>query len=90
MDKYDKEGRILDRPWPSKIEFRDIKFDRRWSCFDLTDCKHITNSIFYAGDWQVQVCCACGHSESICEHRRCEWSPDETLLRCTTCGIDAT
>lgn len=63
---------------------------RQWCCFDLSDCSHIVSSLAELGSWHVEVCENCGHTEVTCTHMTREWNPEGTLLRCATCGIDAT
>jgi hypothetical protein len=81
-------------PFPSEKDIEIYQkspiIDRKWSCFDLSICSHITNSIFYAGEFCVEICNECGKSTVNCEHRSCEWDKSGALLRCKTCGMDCT
>lgn len=79
--------------WPTAQEIAEAQagtFDRNWSCFDLSDCRHTSNACVEKGGWAVEICEACGHTEVRCTHANCEWNTEGTLLRCTTCGIDGT
>lgn len=81
--------------WPTTEEIHAAhdghRFKRNWTKFDLSNCKHTVCSISYAGDYEIETCSECGKQvSSHCEHKDNEWSPDELLLRCKTCGMDIT
>lgn len=84
---------MINKNWPSEEEIKKSAETRRrrWSCFDLSTCKHEENAFVRVGDWGLLICVACGQSTSKeCLHSRCEWNTAGTLLRCTNCGIDGT
>lgn len=88
---------MINKSWPSDKEIKVIqgrskcnKFNREWSCFDLSDCKHNKNVVDYAGKWEVALCSDCGSFiHKVCTHEMI-WNEDGTLLRCNICGIDGT
>lgn len=89
---------MIKHPWPTTEEIKKMhnislgvitSLDRTWTKFDLSDCKHLTSSMSYAGNYEIETCVYCGKQmSSQCIHGSTEWSPDELLLRCKTCGMD--
>lgn len=67
-------------------------FDRTWSSFDLSDCKHPLSIGTEVAGWFVDVCVRCGRATpGVCTHPAgMEWNDEGTLLRCRTCGRDGT
>lgn len=85
----------IKHPWPTTDEIQLAHsgdcFKRDWTCFNTSKCTHVTCSISYARDYEIETCSECGKQiSSHCNHRNNEWSPDELLLRCKTCGMDVT
>lgn len=42
------------------------------------------------GSIHVLACTECDHVEVECQHMKCSWNDDETLLTCNLCLADAT
>lgn len=88
-------SQAIARPWPTADEIAEAHVlgaekPREWSCFDLSDCRHTASHLIERDSWTIDVCDACGYTTVTCNHQTCEWNTEGTLLRCTTCGIDAT
>lgn len=85
---------MIDKSWPYlwKIieEHNKEKFDKYWSCYDFSNCKHIIRRVSYIENWQLETCVECGNTEVECAHNNFEWNKEGTLLRCKTCGRDGT
>ena len=60
-------------------------------------CQHLSSFLLYAtvegkGSIEIEVCAnpECAHIVAMCEHIKCTWNDNGSVLTCDLCGVDAT